>query len=186
MHGPSSEHRGYGKRGVMLVATLACVSALAGCAGSHEGEPPPATAATEPEHTPVIEKSRTMALTRESPAPTPEQTSPQSAAMSPTPGIVPTLQPKSPSEGATKAQTESDNQTAFMPSDLELASRVRDAIIDAEGLSLTARNVNITANQGLITLRGRVVSEKEKSRLEEIAGDAGRPGKVVSELQVQK
>jgi hypothetical protein len=181
MHSPSSECRPYVRRGAMLLATLA---ALAGCAGTHEGEPPPATAATEPEHTPVIEKERTMPFSRESPAPVPEQTSPQAAAASPTPGILPTLQPTS--ESATKSQPQSDVGTASMPSDLELASRVRDAIIDAEGLSLTARNVNITANEGLVTLRGRVASAREKANLEQIATDAARPGKVVSELQVGK
>ncbi len=185
MQSLSTERPSNLKRSGRLAATLACISVLVGCAGSHETEAPPATAATEPEHTPVIEKDRTMVLTRESPAPAPEQTSPPSASLTPTPGIVPTLQPTS-SERATKAQPQSDNQTAFMPSDLDLASRVRDAIIDAEGLSLTARNVNITANQGQVTLRGRVTNAAEKARLEEIAGEAARPGKLASELQSAK
>jgi hypothetical protein len=179
MHSPSSHGRSY----AIQVATLACLGALAGCATNQE--PPPATAATEPEHVEAIEKSRVMALTRESPSPMPEQTSPYSATHSPTPGIVPTLQPM-PSEGATKEQPQSDNQTAFMPTDLALASKVQDAIIDAAGLSPTARNVNITANAGVVMLRGKVTSTAEKVHLETIATEAARPAKLVSELLVEE
>jgi outer membrane biosynthesis protein TonB len=82
-------------------ATLACIAVLGGCASSRQSEPPPATAATEPEHTPVIEKSRTMPFTRESPPPQPEQNpTSQAATVSPTPEVLPTLQPV-PSEKAT-------------------------------------------------------------------------------------
>jgi hypothetical protein len=179
MHSPSSHGRSYAK----LASTLACLGALAGCATNQE--PPPATAATEPQQVEVIEKSRVMALTRESPSPMPEQTSPQAATHSPTPGIVPSLQPTA-SESATKAEPQSDNETAFMPSDLAAATKVRDAIIDAEGLSLSARNVNVTANQGQVTLRGRVTSAAEKAHLEEVAGEAARPATLVSELQIAK
>jgi len=91
-----------------------------------------------------------------------------------------------PSEPATKAPPQSDNETAFMPSDLAAATKVRDAVIDAAGLSNSARNVNITANQGQVTLRGRVTSAAEKTRLEQIAGEAARPATLVSELQVEK
>jgi hypothetical protein len=97
--------------GARRFATLACLAAFVGCAGSHQSEPPPATAATEPEHTPVIEQSRTMPFTRESPAPQPEQNpTPQAATVSPTPDILPTLQPVA-SEKATTDASAPDTQT---------------------------------------------------------------------------
>src|SRR5215510_6486664 len=49
MHSPSREHRSHTSASARLIATLLCIGALTACAGSRESEPPPATAATEPE-----------------------------------------------------------------------------------------------------------------------------------------
>lgn len=49
---------------------------LSACASTRQSEAPPATAATEPEFVPVIEKDRQMPLTRESPSPDPEHPAP--------------------------------------------------------------------------------------------------------------
>lgn len=76
MHSQPIKHRGYNRRGTPLVMLLACLGALAGCAGSHSAGPAPATAATEPEPNSVLEKDRQMVFSRESPAPTPEQPDP--------------------------------------------------------------------------------------------------------------
>src|SRR5215510_14143577 len=108
--------------GARRFATLACIAALAGCAGSHQTEPPPATAATEPEHTPVIEKSRTMPFTRESPAPQPEQNpTAQAATVSPTPDILPTLQPVASEKATTERKPAAETQSVD-PTDLELTT----------------------------------------------------------------
>jgi hypothetical protein len=262
---------------------LACIGALAGCAGSHATEPAPATAATEPEPNSVVEKDRQMAFSRESPAPTTTEKSsaPQSAATSSSPGVSPDVQPtraeshtplaseqveppasmeptppadpalmKQDQRAIDKAAAKSErlaNQTAShtknarntaevpagMPKsadnnkpsqptadnaskdqhasdntarnkrdrddatlaptdqsnasgDVDLTAKIRRAVMDADGLSFTARNVKIITTEGQVTLRGPVKTAAEKSRIEEVARKAAGSARVISQLEIEK
>lgn len=98
-----------------LVVLLACIGGLVGgCATASQGEAPPATAQTEPEPNPVLEKDQQMVFGRESPAPTPEQTAttPTGAAMAPTPGLTPTLEPKKVKTKAPQTEEPSQDKAA--------------------------------------------------------------------------
>jgi len=59
-------------------------------------------------------------------------------------------------------------------SDVQLAARIRKAIVDDKNLSTSAHNVKIIVRSGSVTLRGSVDSEQEKdvvrSKAEQIAG----------------
>lgn len=110
MHTETGERHGHTRRiNTNLALLLACIGSLAGCATTSQSEAPPATAQTEPELNPVLEKDQQMVFSRESPAPTPEQTAttPQGAATAPTPGALPTLEPqktKAPAQPSQRSQ----------------------------------------------------------------------------------
>jgi hyperosmotically inducible periplasmic protein len=271
------------RRTTGLVILVACIGALGACAGSHETEAAPATAATEPEPNSVLEKDRQMPFSRESPAPTEKSalTPPQAAAASPTPGASPTLEPAHPTtapaseEGAsnesmppadpamlkqdhrvidntaatsqklanqTAAQTKNARDRTAVPAgepkstgtavktpsqpsaasepsapsdkhaadntarnkrdqddaaltpidqsndsaDLQTTAKVRRAVMAADGLSFTARNVKIITTNGQVTLRGPVKTPAEKSQVEQVARQAAGAARVVSQLEVKQ
>lgn len=70
--------------------------------------------------------------------------------------------------------------------DLRLTAAVRRAIVGADGLSFTAKNVKIISAAGKVTLRGPVNSAEEKSRVEQIARQAAGAAPVVSQLELAK
>jgi hyperosmotically inducible protein len=72
------------------------------------------------------------------------------------------------------------------PSDLQLTAAVRRAIVGAEGLSFTAKNVKIISADGRVTLRGPVKSAAEKSRVEQVARQAAGAAPVASQLEIEK
>jgi hyperosmotically inducible protein len=69
--------------------------------------------------------------------------------------------------------------------DVQLAARVRKAIVGDHSLSSSAHNVKLIAQGGVVTLRGAVKNADEKARIETIAG--GTPGvtRVDNQLDVE-
>lgn len=69
--------------------------------------------------------------------------------------------------------------------DVEMTRAIRKAIVADENLSTDAHNVKIVTLQGVVTLRGPVKSEAEKTRIAALAADtAGSPDKVKNLVQV--
>jgi osmotically-inducible protein OsmY len=85
-------------------------------------------------------------------------------------------------DDATLTPTDQSNA----PNDLELSAKIRRAIVGADGLSFTARNVKIITENGHVTLRGPVANAAEKSRVEETARRAAGSARVVSQLEIEK
>jgi hyperosmotically inducible protein len=54
-------------------------------------------------------------------------------------------------------------------SQVAVLAEVRKSIVAEKGLSMDAKNVKILYSKGLVTLRGPVDSEEEKSKVEELA-----------------
>ena len=69
--------------------------------------------------------------------------------------------------------------------DLDLAKRIRQAIVKDKSLSTTAHNIKVVTKDGAVTLRGPVLSTQEKTSIEKIATDIAGPGKVTNELAVK-
>jgi hyperosmotically inducible protein len=91
-------------------------------------------------------------------------------------------------EGAgEQGRTEGSNppfQQTENADDLRLTAAVRRAVLDAENLGAGADNAIITTNAGVVTLRGQVASEAEKSKVEEIARGVEGVVRVDNQLQV--
>src|SRR5262245_38756688 len=68
--------------------------------------------------------------------------------------------------------------------DLETTRRVRDAIVKDKTLSTYAHNVKVITQGGVVTLRGPVRSNDEKSAVEAIAVQVAGEGNVRNELEI--
>lgn len=163
-----------------LRAALVCIGAVMACAGERASEPPPATAATEPEQSTaggadaeavppmdpatLKETQRTIDKT----ANKSERLADETAARADHAG-----------EHGGVPGTPQNQQT-----DLELAAKIRQALLSADRLSTGARNANVLVEQGRVTLRGRVESAVEKVRVEEMVRLTAGPTQIANELEV--
>lgn len=68
--------------------------------------------------------------------------------------------------------------------DRQLMQKLRKALVADKALSTAAHNVNITSQDGVVTLKGAVKSEAEKQAIEDKATEIAGSGKVTSELTV--
>ena len=76
------------------------------------------------------------------------------------------------------------DQQKMNPADRELTQKIRKAIMAEKSLSTYAHNVKIISHDGMVTLKGPVRSEEEKSAVEAKAVEAAGAGKVTNELTV--
>lgn len=82
-------------------------------------------------------------------------------------------------EGAKTAQDQSENEQ-----DRQITAEVRKAVTSDDSLSTEAKNVKIVTNDGTVTLRGPVKSEKEKSDIEAKAKQVAGVKKVDNQLEI--
>jgi osmotically-inducible protein OsmY len=68
--------------------------------------------------------------------------------------------------------------------DLKLTQRVRQAVIDDDRLSFTAKNVKIISRGGAVTLRGEVNTNAEREIVRAAAAQVAGVAKVDDQLQV--
>jgi hyperosmotically inducible protein len=70
--------------------------------------------------------------------------------------------------------------------DVTLTQRIRQAVMDDDTLSMTAKNIKIITVNGVVTLRGPVDSEQERNRIVAKAEQLAGAKKVDSQLEVKK
>jgi hyperosmotically inducible periplasmic protein len=83
-----------------------------------------------------------------------------------------------------KAEPTADQQKENQP-DRELARQIRKSIIQDKSLSTYAHNVKIIAQNGMVTLKGPVRSDEEKTTVEAKAAEVAGADKVTSQLEVK-
>jgi len=71
--------------------------------------------------------------------------------------------------GATREEAVTAEKQDNRKSNVEALAEIRKAIVGEDGLSVNAKNAKILFSKGLVTLKGPVDSEAEKSRVEELA-----------------
>ena len=69
-------------------------------------------------------------------------------------------------------------------SDVELTRKIREEVVGDDSLSMQAHNVKIISVDGVVTLRGPVKSDGEKSRIASLAEKTAGSGKVHNQLEV--
>lgn len=75
-------------------------------------------------------------------------------------------------------------QQKMNPADRELTQKIRKAIMADKSLSTYAHNVKVISRDGMVTLKGPVRSDAEKSTVEAKATEVAGAGKVTNEITV--
>jgi hyperosmotically inducible periplasmic protein len=83
-----------------------------------------------------------------------------------------------------KTEPTADQQKENQP-DRELARQIRRSIVQDKSLSTYAHNVKIIAQNGMVTLKGPVRSDEEKTVVEAKATEIAGPDKVTNHLEVK-
>ena len=83
-------------------------------------------------------------------------------------------------EGGTLTPEDQGNNA----SDLATTQRVRQAIMDADALTMSEKNVKVITVNGAVTLRGPVESEASKTKIAALAKDAVGVQSVDNQLEV--
>jgi len=71
------------------------------------------------------------------------------------------------------------------PEDVKITATIRRAIVKDHSLSATAKNVKIITADGVVTLRGPVQNEAEKTKIAELAQSAAGNAKIDNQLEVK-
>ena len=82
-------------------------------------------------------------------------------------------------DGAVTADQQKENA-----SDLALAKKIRQSLMNDKSLSMYAHNVKVVAQGGQVTLKGPVRSEHEKKSVEAKATKIAGAGRVTNEITV--
>ena len=82
-------------------------------------------------------------------------------------------------EGTKTAEDQSENEA-----DRTITQNIRQAITADDSLSTNAKNVKIITNDGTVTLRGPVKSEKEKADIEAKAKQVAGVKRVDNQLEI--
>ena len=86
-----------------------------------------------------------------------------------------------------KAHSHTADQQSEATSDRMMTKKVRQSIVADKSLSTYAHNVKIITKDGMVTLKGPVPSEDEKSAIASKAAEvAGSPDKVTNQLTVKQ
>jgi osmotically-inducible protein OsmY len=88
-------------------------------------------------------------------------------------------------EGEQTAQTVTADQQKQNAADRSLTQRIRRAVVQADGMSINARNVKIISRDGKVTLRGPVNTVEEREKIEQIAKQLAGDSNVVCDLEVK-
>ncbi len=86
-----------------------------------------------------------------------------------------------------KAHSNTADQQSEATSDRMMTKKIRQSLVADESLSTYGHNVKIITKDGMVTLKGPVHSEDEKSTIASKAAEvAGGPDKVTNQLTVKQ
>ena len=86
-----------------------------------------------------------------------------------------------------KAHSHTADQQSEATSDRMLTKKIRQSLVADKSLSTYAHNVKIITRDGMVTLKGPVRSEDEKSAIASKAAEvAGSPDKITNQLTVKQ
>lgn len=83
---------------------------------------------------------------------------------------------------ATKTSGDQSNS----PEDIKITAAIRRAVVADKSLTMTATNVKIITANGVVTLRGPVQTDAEKTKIGELAKKNAGKAKVENQLEVKK
>ena len=82
-------------------------------------------------------------------------------------------------------ETRTSGDQSNSPEDIQITATIRRAVVGDHSLSATAKNVKIITADGVVTLRGPVQNEAEKTKIAELAQSAAGNAKIDNQLEVK-
>ena len=82
-------------------------------------------------------------------------------------------------------ETQTSGDQANNRTDIQTTAAIRRALTDDGSLSMTAKNIKIITENGVVTLRGPVMSEAEKTKIVELARAHAGNAKIDDQLEVK-
>jgi hyperosmotically inducible periplasmic protein len=82
-------------------------------------------------------------------------------------------------------ETRTSGDQSNSPEDVQITATIRRAVVGDHSLSATAKNVKIITADGVVTLRGPVQTEAEKTKIAELAQSAAGNAKIDNQLEVK-
>ena len=82
-------------------------------------------------------------------------------------------------------ETMTSGDQSNSPEDVQITATIRRAVVKDHSLSATAKNVKIITADGVVTLRGPVQNEAEKTKIAELAQSAAGNAKIDNQLEVK-
>ncbi len=83
-------------------------------------------------------------------------------------------------------ETQTSGDQSNSKEDIQVTAAIRRAIMAEDSLSMTAKNIKIITENGMVTLRGPVQSDAEKTKIAQLAEKSAGGAKVVNQLEVKK
>jgi len=88
-------------------------------------------------------------------------------------------------QGDASKNAKTADQQKMSPADRETTKKIRSALMDDKSLSTYAHNIKIITTDGMVTLKGPVRSEDEKSAIEAKARGIAGDSNVTNNLTVE-
>lgn len=82
--------------------------------------------------------------------------------------------------------TKTSGDQSESSSDIKITAAIRRAIMKDDSLSMTAKNIKIITEKGMVTLRGPVNTAAEKTTIARLAGEAAPQSRVHDQLEVKQ
>ena len=83
-------------------------------------------------------------------------------------------------------ETKTSGDQSESSSDIKITAAIRRAVMKNDSLSMTAKNVKIITNKGMVTLRGPVKTAAEKTTIARLAGEAAPQSHINDQLEVKQ
>ena len=82
-------------------------------------------------------------------------------------------------------ETQTSGDQSNSSQDIKTTAAIRRAVMHDDSLSMTAKNVKIITENGVVTLRGPVKSAEEKAKIAQLAQSAAGEAKIENQLEVK-
>jgi hyperosmotically inducible protein len=83
------------------------------------------------------------------------------------------------------SQTKTSGDQSNDSADVKMTAAIRRAVVKDSSLSMMAKNVKIITADGVVTLRGPVKSDAEKTKIGELAKSSAGSAKIDNQLEVK-
>ena len=82
-------------------------------------------------------------------------------------------------------ETQTSGDQSNSSENIKITAAIRRALMHEDSLSMTAKNVKIITQNGVVSLRGPVKNAAEKEKIAQIAQSAARQAKIENQLEVK-